>query len=247
MPHRRKIIATTAVIGIVALGVMFLTRRDPIEDRQARSLPRSTFPDPHKQAATAASQPHRHHHDEDPPPPPVEPDAPAAVSTAPASSDPNNALLEPQKDGSVLIDKIYRLVGKGSPEEPFILRWDMLLSTKDSYNTATGGWDLPPRLKMLEGKTVTLKGYLAVPIISRTADHVLLTWSMMDVCHGVTPKPFQAVEVRLVAPIEIQPHSLAIMTMTGKFRLDPTMRTGWSMVMYMIDDAKLVAVDNPIQ
>jgi hypothetical protein len=182
---------------------------------------------------------------------PVEPALPPSATQAADPNaqplDPNKALIEPQPDGSALVDRAYRLVGKGTIDDPYIIRWDMLISAKDTFDPASGQWQVPARLRMLDGKNVQMKGYFAVPVITPTATRVLLTWNMIDVCHGVTPKPYQAIEVKLDEAMEVHPHTLEIMTMSGKFRLDPTLHTGWSMVMYMLDDAKLVAIDNPRQ
>jgi len=163
------------------------------------------------------------------------------AGTQPA--DAGTAFIQHLDDGSMLVDRLYPLRGAGTEIDPYVLSWVYLLSAKETYQPEAGHWDLPARISMLEGKHVMVRGYLAVPVYSRLATRVLLTWNMIDACHGTRPKPFEALEVTLNKPLEIQPHSLTKLQLSGILKLDVRLQQGWLTTLYRLDDASIEAIE----
>ncbi|HYE06339.1 MAG TPA: hypothetical protein VEL07_12570 [Planctomycetota bacterium] len=179
-------------------------------------------------------------------------DAPAAIAApapAPTPAAPQvsatAALVETQADGTRLIDRRFVLAGQGTAAAPFTPAWDLLLSAQETYAPAAGSWALPPRLDLLDGKTVQIIGHMTTLVHAQVTDRLLLTWAPLDGCHGQAVEPCQGIEVQLDQPVDYDPHAKIVLTIVGTFALDPRRERGWKATVYRLDHARIVAFEDP--
>ncbi|MBA3846476.1 MAG: hypothetical protein H0X45_07515 [Planctomycetes bacterium] len=174
------------------------------------------------------------------------PDSPtrAPVPPAPELSS-TSAVVEAQPDGTRLIDRRFVLAGQGTPADPFRPTWDLLLSAQEIYDPAQGRWALPPRLDLIAGATVQIIGHMTTPVHAQVTDRLLLTWAPLDACHGQDVAPCQGIEVQLDQPVDYDPHSKTVLTIVGRFALDPRRELGWKSTVYRLDHARIVAFEDP--
>ena len=146
-------------------------------------------------------------------------------------------------DGAWLVDQLYVVRGQGTTNEPYLVTWDLLLSAAETYTPAAGSWELPKRLRWLDGKQLQIKGFLTSPTRANKSDHLLLTWSALDACClGPPPNPCQAVEVKLESPITLDRHVLIGVTVEGSFKLEPHLAGGLGLSLFRLDHARVIAV-----
>lgn len=158
-----------------------------------------------------------------------------AVVAAPAG-----LKIEPQADGSVLVEGRYKMSGEGTREKPYVIAWDHLASAQDDYAPKDGKTEIPPRIKMLDGKWVRVTGYVAFPLMVQSADELLSMMNQWDgCCIGIPPTPYDAVEVRLVTPVSGRDRLTNFGVVQGKFRVEPHTVGGWLVGLYLMDSATL--------
>ena len=151
--------------------------------------------------------------------------------------------LSRMADGAWLVDQLYVVRGQGTTNEPYLITWDLLLSAAETYAPAAGSWELPKRLRWLDGKQLQLKGFLTSPTRATKSDHLLLTWSALDACClGPPPNPCQSVEVKLESPITLDRHVLIGVTVEGTFKLEPRLTGGLGLSLFRLDNARVVAM-----
>jgi len=177
-------------------------------------------------------------------------EAPAAVQgealPAPAP-DPLKPEIVPSKfeereDGSTLVDARFVIRGKGTKEEPYQVTWDMLVATAELYDPRRNRLKLPERVKMLDGKYVTIVGYVAFPIVAEGANEMLAMLNSWDgCCIGVPPTPYDAVEVRLRTDATAEQMLLNWGSVTGRFKVEPYLAANWLLGLYLMEDAVLKA------
>ena len=167
------------------------------------------------------------------------PASPAAASASPA--DPAApAKLEPQADGSVLVDGKYTIKGQGTKDAPYRVTWEQLVSAELTYQPRLGRKVIPDRLKMLDGKWVTIAGYVAFPIMAQSQDEMLVMLNQWDgCCIGVPPTPYDAIEVKLKAAAKGDQRLRVTGEVTGILRVDPYLVKDWLVSLYLMDDAAL--------
>ena len=146
-------------------------------------------------------------------------------------------------DGSTVLDQVYVVRGQGTAADPCLIGWDLLLSGAETFAPAAGKWELPERVRWLDGKQVQLKGFLTSPVRATKSDHLLLTWSALDACClGGPPAPCQAVEVKLQTPLTLERHVLIGVTVEGTFKLETRLQGGLGLSLYRLNDARVVGV-----
>ena len=146
-------------------------------------------------------------------------------------------------DGAWLVDQLYVVRGQGTTNDPYVVTWDLLLSAAETYAPSAGSWELPKRLRWLDGKQLQIRGFLTSPTRANKSDHLLLTWSALDACClGPPPNPCQAVEVKLESPITLDRHVLIGVTVEGTFKLEPRVIGGLGLSLFRLDNARVVAV-----
>jgi hypothetical protein len=165
---------------------------------------------------------------------------PEAAAAGAADADAAKVVLEPQDDGTTLVDHKYVIRGKGSAEDPYVVSWEMIASAQDTYQPRLGRKVIPGRVKMLDGKQVRLSGYIAFPIMAQTPEEMLVMLNQWDgCCIGVPPTPYDAVEVKLKAAAKGDERLRTSGTVTGVFRVDPYLVKGWLVSLYLMDDGVL--------
>jgi hypothetical protein len=145
-------------------------------------------------------------------------------------------------DGSILADGKWPIGGDGSPERPYEITWDLLLSAKETYQPRLGEFVIPQRVALLDGAHVRISGYVAFPIVASEADECLLMLNQWDgCCIGVPPSPYDGIEARLVRSQDnSRKHLFLYGTLTGVFHVDPFVQGKWLVGLYTITDADLI-------
>lgn len=150
--------------------------------------------------------------------------------------------FEEREDGSTLVDARFVIRGKGTKEEPYQVTWDMLVATAELYDPRRNRLKLPERVKMLDGKYVTIVGYVAFPIVAEGANEMLAMLNSWDgCCIGVPPTPYDAVEVRLRTDATAEQMLLNWGSVTGRFKVEPYLAANWLLGLYLMEDAVLKA------
>ncbi len=146
-------------------------------------------------------------------------------------------------DGSTVLDQVYVVRGQGTAADPCLIGWDLLLSGAERFAPGAGKWEVPERVRLLDGKQLQIKGFLTSPVRATKSDHLLLTWSALDACClGGPPSPCQAVEVKLQTPLTLERHVLIGVTVEGAFKLETRLQGGLGLSLYRLDNARVVGV-----
>ena len=173
---------------------------------------------------------------------PAEP-APVPAPAPPAPNSTAEVQLTRMADGAWLVDQLYIVRGQGTAADPYVVTWDMLLSAVETFSPADGRWEVPRRLKWLDGKQLQIKGFLTSPTRATKSDHLLLTWSAQDACcQGPPANPCQSIEVKLESPITLETHVLIGVTVEGAFKVHPRMAGGLRMSLFHLENARVTAL-----
>lgn len=174
---------------------------------------------------------------------------PAPVVTAPTEPTPSvKAASGPvqETETGLLLAGRWAVPGRGTREMPYVLSWEMLVAVQREYEPRLGKDKLPEWLEALQGKRVSIEGYVLLPIGGGSMSELLVMLNQWDgCCIGLPPTPFDAVEVRLgtrLAPnadqIFAQGGSVAYGRIKGSFEIDPYIASGWLLGLYLINDAE---------
>ncbi|MBM4110379.1 MAG: hypothetical protein FJ254_03345 [Phycisphaerae bacterium] len=146
-----------------------------------------------------------------------------------------------QEDGEIVADGNFIIRGSGTKEDPYEVSWDLLQSSSNTYVPRLSEKIIPQRIAMLHDKWVTIAGYIAFPIVSTESDELLAMLNQWDgCCIGVPPSPYDAVEVKLRAPVEVGlKHQIRFASITGIFRVQPYVMERWLVGLYLMDEATL--------
>lgn len=148
--------------------------------------------------------------------------------------------VEQRDDGSLLVDKRFLLTGDGTPEKPYKITWDLLLSAMEEYVPKQGRKELPARITMLAGRHVEITGNIAFPLMVEEPDELLAMMNPWDgCCIGVPPTPYDALEVHLAQPIRGRDRFATYGTVSGRLRVEPQLVGNWLVGLYVMDGAKL--------
>lgn len=183
-----------------------------------------------------------------PPPtttPPAEPSAAKGLpigmdATIPAATI-TGGNIERSAAGDLLCDGKFTIMGEGTRERPYQVSWELLTSAEDTYVPRLGLKAIPQRVALLQGKWVSMSGYIAFPLVATESDEVLLMLNQWDgCCIGVPPTPYDAVEVRLESAIEVgKRHQINYATITGIFTIDPYVADTWLVGLYLMENASI--------
>lgn len=174
---------------------------------------------------------------------------PAPVVTPPAAPPAStNAANGPvrETDTGLLLAGRWAVPGRGTREMPYVLSWEMLVAVQREYEPRLGKDKVPEWLEALQGKRVSIEGYVLLPIGGGSMSELLVMQNQWDgCCIGLPPTPYDAVEVRLgtrLAPnadqIFAQGGSVAYGRIKGLFEIDPYIAQGWLLGLYLINDAE---------
>lgn len=151
---------------------------------------------------------------------------------------PEPAELAPEP-GTIMLNGRYRIPGEGTESKPYILSWDTLTALESEYNPKKEGMkEIPEWIRVLDGKHVSITGFIAFAFIAPTADECMVMLNQWDgCCIGVPPTPYDAVEVKLATTLDLQQGIINYGTITGVFRTDPYLVNGWLIGLYVMDHA----------
>ena len=146
-----------------------------------------------------------------------------------------------EKDGAIVADGKYTIKGSGTAERPYEVSWELLMSAADTFIPRLGEKQIPQRIALLDGAHVRISGYIAFPLIVTEASECLVMLNQWDgCCIGVPPSPYDAIEVKLVAPADnSRRHVVRVGTLEGIFRIDPYVVEKWLVGLYLMENATL--------
>ena len=171
-----------------------------------------------------------------PAPPPV---GPAKESKTEAASE---AKIEKKADGSMLVDEKYTVKGEGTKDKPYEITWELLMSVQEVYDPRKGQKKFPGRILMLDGKWVTITGYVAFPLYVDQPKELLSMLNQWDgCCIGVPPTPYDAIEVRLTGVASKDDRLATFGSVTGKLSIKPYLVGDWVVGIYIMDDTTFTA------
>jgi hypothetical protein len=151
--------------------------------------------------------------------------------------------VDERDDGSFLVADRFVVTGKGTPREPYVISWDMLVAVAQSYQPRQGRRDLPPWLDLVSGRHVRIEGYTLFPLVSNEADECLLMRSAWDgCCIGVPPTPYDGVEVRLAQPVDLRRGVVSYASVRGRLKVEPYLAGEWLLGLYVMEGAVLEEV-----
>ncbi|MEM8756371.1 MAG: hypothetical protein AAGF47_01140, partial [Planctomycetota bacterium] len=164
--------------------------------------------------------------------------AAAASADAVEASDPLTVRDVP--DGATAINDRFVLTGSGSRADPYQVTWEYLTSARESYLPREGKTDIPPHISMLEGKYVSIGGYLQFPLATPEPKELLVMLNQWDgCCLGVPPTPYDAIEVSLSTPANQGERFAVEGAIVGRLKVDPYLVGDWLIGLYLIGDASL--------
>lgn len=164
-----------------------------------------------------------------------------AAGTGPAlegfgSDGPDLPNAERDDDGGFIVE------GSGTEAEPYRITWDMLLSAADTYAPRLGKTALPEHIKKLDEAYVEITGYIAFPTAGENTEELLVMLNEWDgCCLGVPPSPYDAVEVRLDAPVAAERSigETQYGTVRGRMSVDPYVIDDWLLGLYLMEEASV--------
>ncbi|MDQ7013301.1 MAG: hypothetical protein Q9O74_05310 [Planctomycetota bacterium] len=165
-----------------------------------------------------------------------------AVASAAADHDDDDTDTSPEATNTKTLNERYPLTGDGTAESPYVISFDMLIAVEHDYAPKIEGKaEIPEWIKVLDGKHVSITGFVAFPFLSATADECMVMLNQWDgCCIGVPPTPYDAVEVQFTQPLDLNRGVPNYGTLTGIFRTDPYLVNGWLIGLYVMDNATLI-------
>ncbi|QQS10227.1 MAG: DUF3299 domain-containing protein [Phycisphaerales bacterium] len=164
----------------------------------------------------------------------AKPDAPAKPFTIIDSK------FEKKPDGSLLVDDRFVIKGDGTKEKPYEITWELLTSAEKLYNPREGKRQMPSAVAMLDGKHVTITGYVAFPLYVQDPKEYIVMLNQWDgCCIGVPPTPFDAIEVQTNTAVKGDDRFAVSGTVSGILGVKPYTVGDWLVGLYIMDDAAL--------
>ncbi len=144
-------------------------------------------------------------------------------------------------DGSILLDGLFEITGSGTPDDPYEVSWELLMSAAESYQPRLGMTDIPERIRKLDDAHVRITGYLLFPMIGADAREMLMMLNMWDgCCLGTMPSPYDAIEVQLTNPPSSDVRRFSNYgAIEGVMRIDPYLINDYLIGLYLMEDATL--------
>jgi Protein of unknown function (DUF3299) len=168
------------------------------------------------------------------PPPP--PDLAARLAAPEGAGSPGGAASPTLPPGLRIDPKTLQLVGLDLKADPggVVAEWDLLRSWK--YQEGLVG--LPETIRALDGKKVTMAGFL-LPLYEFDDIHEFnLVASHWSCCFGVPPGVTGWVHVRLAAGQTGLPNTSEPLRVSGTFHVAPKKEAGFVVSVWALDDAK---------
>jgi hypothetical protein len=171
-----------------------------------------------------------------------------SVDTADASALPKlgqflitPSTVEPQPDGSILLDARFRIKGEGTKLKPYVIPWDLLTSAEEAFEPRAGKKKIPQRIAMLNDKYVTIKGYIAFPMMVSEPRELLMMLNQWDgCCIGVPPTPYDAIEVQMDNAVNAEERMATTGGITGRFVVKPYIVGDWLVGLYLLERGEMI-------
>lgn len=136
--------------------------------------------------------------------------------------------------------------GSGTAEDPYRLTWNAFASAERDYNPRQGKTDLPAWTTALDGKRITIDGYVLIPQTGYNGQGPVLAmqYQFDGCCIGIPPGPYNSAEVHLSGELDTSNffHPVAYGTITGTFKADPYLIQQWLMGLYVLNDAEVTNI-----
>ncbi|TVQ54335.1 MAG: hypothetical protein EA377_05575 [Phycisphaerales bacterium] len=144
-------------------------------------------------------------------------------------------------DGRLLVDGLFEINGSGTPDDPYEVSWELLMSAAETYQPRLGMTEIPERIQMLDNAHVRITGHLLFPMIGADAKEMLLMLNMWDgCCLGTMPSPYDAIEVQLTeTPSPDVRRFSNYGAIEGIMRIDPYLINDWLIGLYLMEEATL--------
>ncbi|MCP9874829.1 hypothetical protein [Synechococcus sp. Cruz CV-v-12] len=144
-----------------------------------------------------------------------------------------------QTDGSLVLDDQFTVTGSGTEADPYVLSFDLLMSAENTYQPRKGLLRLPQRVAFLHESWVKITGYAAFPISASDPQELLVMFNQWDgCCIGVPPTAYDAIEVKLAAPVTGNDRFATHGTVTGRFKVDPYVDSNYLLGLYVLENAR---------
>ncbi|MEE2973451.1 MAG: hypothetical protein VX672_10015, partial [Planctomycetota bacterium] len=156
-----------------------------------------------------------------------------------------DATIEPGRlfevDDTIVADGEYRIRGRGTAEDPYLVTWELLASASKGYRPSLGERSIPQRIAALDGHWVRLDGYVAFPLGGADTSELLVMLNQWDgCCIGIPPTPYDAIEVALTEAVPpAERHAITYGTLTGRLLVSPYLVENWLVGLYLMDDASV--------
>jgi hypothetical protein len=141
------------------------------------------------------------------------------------------------------LDGRYRLIGTGSPDDPYRISWELLTSAARFIDPTQHALAPPPWVRAVDGTYVEISAYYSTAVRVASTRHVLLTLNRWDgCCIGLPPTPFDAIDTTLAAPLDMKGlHLFRFGTFRGRLVVEPFAAGTFLLGLYRLEDASFVA------
>lgn len=142
--------------------------------------------------------------------------------------------------GTLVVDDRHTIIGEGTEDKPYQITWELLTSVEQDFDPHSGRRQIPQRVAMLDGKWVSLSGWVAFPMAVQQPKELLLMLNQWDgCCIGVPPTPYDAIEVVLDNTVTGEARFTSTGAIKGRFGLKPYVVGDWLVGLYVIDQGSL--------
>lgn len=142
----------------------------------------------------------------------------------------------------LLADGKYEIRGAGTKEDPYQVSWECLASASEIYLPRLHQNTMPQRIAMLNGAWIRVDGYMAFPLMVSETSELLLMLNQWDgCCIGVPPTPYDAMEVKLHAPVRRSSKHATFNFggVEGRLKVEPYLVENWLAGLYLLEDGSL--------
>jgi len=149
-----------------------------------------------------------------------------------------NEVVRRIDDRTLELDGRFRVIGNGSPDDPYRISWEILTSAGPYIDAAQKALTPPPWVRVLDGTTVEISGYYSTAVRVTMARNLLLTLNRWDgCCIGLPPTPFDAIDMTMRQPMSMQGlHLFRFGTFRGRLTIAPFETGGFLLGLYKLED-----------
>lgn len=142
---------------------------------------------------------------------------------------------------SIELDERFTVRGKGSPEDPYVIPWELLVSAREVYVPKEERRVIPGRIDMFQGAWVEITGYIMLPTMrDRVREFVVMESEWDGCCIGIPPTPYDSVEVTLAEARDFSLSGQQYATVRGRMVVDPYLFGNRMLIgLYAIEDATI--------